>query len=68
MNYFAFVCGIVWGIVLLIALIAVLAWFNIISDAESWPQQAAEMATLVAFVAIPYVFARALSELRKLGK
>ena len=53
---------------LLIAIVGGLVWFQIISDSESWPQQAAKMVGLVAFIAIPYIIARVLSNLRKLSK
>ena len=61
--------GIIWSVVALIAAIGIIVWFIILSVEDlSAPQLAAQMATLIAFVVIPYVFARAISEIGNRAK
>ena len=64
---FAFVCAMVWGVVILSAIVATFIWLDTVTNDDlSAPQLAAEMATTAVFVIVPYIFARALTEIVRL--
>ena len=54
---------ILWIVVALCAAYGMIEYFNMMSNAQSAPQQAAGAAMAMAVAVIPYVFVRAISKI-----